>query len=357
MPLAAKSSYSMPPSNGPIRFAILGTGMVARYHREAILMNEDQGAALVAVVHNDHARFLSIAEEFGAPCISEQEMLERPDIDAVCICTPSGQHADQTVAAAEAGKHVLVEKPIALTLEDADRMIAACRRAGVRLGVVFQRRAEPLFQRIHEAVEAGDLGSLTLGAVTLPYFRGQLYYDSGAWRGTWALDGGGVLMNQGIHLVDLLLWYMGDPVEVQAFAGTLHREIEVEDVAAAILRFAGGSVATIAATTTAEPGFPHRIELYGTGGGIQVEGEAVTRWVLARPESAHVQPYQATPATGVGAGGDPRGISASGHTKIVADFIQAIRENRPPMADGSEGRRSLATILSIYEAAGLHTLS
>ncbi|HET6566568.1 MAG TPA: Gfo/Idh/MocA family oxidoreductase [Rhodothermales bacterium] len=347
----------MPLSDSPVRFAILGTGMVARYHREAILANRDRGAELAAVVHHDPDRFESIGREFGAPCISEEEMLERPDIDVVCICTPSGQHAEQTVAAAEAGKHILVEKPIALSLEDADRMIAACRNAGVKLGVVFQRRAEPLFRRVHDAIEAGDLGSLTLGVVTLPYFRGQPYYDSAEWRGTWELDGGGVLMNQGIHIIDLLLWYMGDPVEINAFAATLHREIEVEDVAAASLQFTSGSVATIAATTTAEPGFSHRIEIYGTGGGIQVEGEAVTRWVLARPESAQVEPYEATSPADAGAGGDPRGIAATGHTRIVTDFIQAVREDRPPMADGQEGRRSLAAILSIYEAAGLRTLS
>jgi len=351
----AKVNFSlrtMPQHDAKVRFAILGTGMVARYHRDAILANEQNGAELAAVVHHDSARFAALAEQYGVPCISEAEMLDRPNIDVVCICTPSGQHAEQAIAAARAGKHVLVEKPIALTLEDADRMISACRDAGVKLGVVFQRRAEPLFQRIRQAVQAGDLGALTLGVVTLPYFRGQAYYDSAAWRGTWALDGGGVLMNQGIHIIDLLLWYMGDPVEISAFAGTLHRDIEVEDVAAATLRFGNGALATITATTTAEPGFPHRLEIYGTNGGIQIEGEAVTRWTLAHPEQAQVQPYDISEMAGAGSGGDPRGISASGHTKIVTDFIGAIRENRPPMADGEEGRRSLAAILGIYESAG-----
>lgn len=343
----------MPRHHDKIRFAILGTGMVARYHRDAVLANTEQGAELAAVVHHDPARFAALSEQYGVPCLSEAEMLSRPDIDVVCICTPSGQHADQAVAAARAGKHVLVEKPIALTLEDADRMIEACRDAGVQLGVVLQRRAEPLFQRIRQAVQAGDLGEPTLGVVTLPYFRGQAYYDSAAWRGTWALDGGGVLMNQGIHILDLLLWYLGDPVEISAFADTLHRNVEVEDVAAANLRFGNGALATITATTTAEPGFPHRLEIYGTQGGIQVEGEAVVRWTLAHPEQALVQPYAVSETAGAGSGGDPRGISASGHTKIVTDFLEAIRESRPPLADGEEGRRSLALILGIYESAGI----
>ncbi len=337
----------------PLNFAILGTGMVAAYHRQAIEANADLGARLTAVGHYDPARFGEISRTFGVPCLSEAELLARPDVDVVCICTPSGQHAEQAVAAAEAGKHVLVEKPMALTLADADRMMAACTEANVRLGVVFQRRAEPLFQTIHAALRAGDLGELTLGVVTMPYVRPQSYYDSAAWRGTWALDGGGVLMNQGIHLVDLLLWYLGDPVEVQASAATLHRRVEVEDTLAATLRFENGSLATITATTTAAPGFPHRLELYGTHGGIQVEGEHVGRWTLVDAAQAQVQPVRPTPPEGAGSGGDPRGIAPTGHIAITRNFIEAIRNDAPLLVDGAEGRRSLAAVLAIYQAAGL----
>jgi predicted dehydrogenase len=219
--------------------------------------------------------------------------------------------------------------------------------------VALQRRVTPPFQRIHRAIEAGDLGELTLGVVTIPYHRPQAYFDQADWRGTWALDGGGVLMNQGIHLVDLLVWYMGDPAEVQARAGTLHREIEVEDTLAATLRFASGAQATITATTTAAPGFPHRVEIYGTGGGIQVEGESVGRWELADPAGASVEPVPIGRAACAGAGGDPRGIAATGHIAIVRDFVEALRAGRAPQIDGREGRRSLAAVLAIYEAAGL----
>jgi predicted dehydrogenase len=276
-------------------------------------------------------------------------------VDVVCLATPSGQHAAQTIAAAKAGKHVLVEKPMALTLDRADAAITACARASVKLGVLLQRRADPLFSRIHRAIQAGDLGELTLGLVTLPYYRPQAYYDLAEWRGTWALDGGGVLMNQGIHLVDLLIWYMGDPVQVQAHADTLHRRIEVEDTLGVTLRFANGAMATITATTTAAPGLPHRIELYGTNGGIQVEGEPVTRWQLDNTDKAFVKPPQTERADAAGAGGDPRAIAASGHIALFQDFIQAIRENRQPLVDGREGRRSLAAVLAIYDAAGLGT--
>jgi UDP-N-acetyl-2-amino-2-deoxyglucuronate dehydrogenase len=334
-------------------FAILGTGMVADYHRQAIAANAELGARLVAVSHYDPARFADISARFGVPCLSQAEMLAHPAVDVVCICTPSGQHPAQAIAAAQAGKHVLVEKPMALSLADADAMMRACDQAGVNLGVVLQRRAEPLFRRVYDAIQAGDLGNLTLGMVLMPYYRSQAYYDQADWRGTWALDGGGVLMNQGIHLVDLLVWYMGDPVEVQALAGTLRREIEVEDTLGAALRFANGAIATLTATTTAAPGSPHCIEIYGTAGGIQIEGETVRRWALADASRASVVP----PATGApahaDAGGDPRGIAPTGHSAIVRDFIVALRENRPPLVDGAEGRRSLATVLAVYQAAGL----
>jgi predicted dehydrogenase len=187
--------------------------------------------------------------------------------------------------------------------------------------------------------------------VNLPYFRPQSYFDQAAWRGTWALDGGGVLMNQGIHQVDLLAWYMGDPVAVTAHALTLHRRIEVEDTLCASLRFANGALAAINATTTAAPGFPPRLEIYGTHGGVQMEGDTVMRWwsQVGNGEADAA----AAPPPAAGAGADPRGISTAGHTALVSDFIHAVREGRPPLVDGAEGRRSLAIVLSIYAAAGL----
>ena len=275
-------------------------------------------------------------------------------MDVVCICTPSGQHAEQAIAAAAAGKHLLVEKPLAIDLGDADAMIAACEEAGVRLGVTLQRRALPLFQKICQAIEAGDLGELVLGTVTMPYYRPQEYYDQAAWRGTWALDGGGVVMNQGIHLVDLLVWYMGDPVQVHARAATSYHDIEVEDVLAATLGFASGARASIIATTNVAPGAPHRLELYGTRGYIQIEGEAAVRWELSDPAGAAVAPIVGTGCeAGAGASADPRGIQPTGHIGIFRDFIRALREDRPFYLDGVEGRRSLAAVLAIYEAAGI----
>lgn len=340
-----------------MRCALLGTGMVAEYHRRAIEAASDLGARLAAVGHHDRSRFRVIGERFGVPCRAEDDLLADPDIDAVVVCTPSGQHARQTIRAASAGKHVLVEKPMALSLADADRMVDACRSAGVTLGVVLQRRTESLSKAIYRAVTSGALGRPTLGVVTMPYFRPQSYYDQAAWRGTWELDGGGVLMNQGIHLVDLLIWWLGDPVSVRALGGTLERAIDVEDTVGAVLQFDSGATATIAATTTAEPGFPHRLELYGTGGCIQVEGDRIIRWSLSGDPDHHPEtPPAASPAP-AGSAADPRGISAEGHAAVLRDFISAVQEGRAPLVDGTEGRRSVSAVLQIYQAAGWRPLA
>ncbi len=331
-------------------FAILGAGMVAEYHLNAIQECADLGARLVGVGHYNPARYEDISQRFGARASSYDELLADPAVDAVCICTPSGYHAQQAIAAASSGKHVLVEKPMAISLADADAMIAACRDNGVQLGVCLQRRAEPLFRRVHDAIHGGDLGEITLGVVTMPYFRDEPYYAQAEWRGTWAMDGGGVLMNQGIHIIDLLLWFLGDPVEVHAFADSRHRSVEIEDTAGAVLRFANGSVATITATVATEPGFPHRLEVYGTNGGIQIEGESVLRWGLADESKQSVEPWPvATEQVDPGMAGDPRGISTSGHIAILKDFIAGIRRGEDPVIDGAEGRRSLAAILAVYE--------
>jgi UDP-N-acetyl-2-amino-2-deoxyglucuronate dehydrogenase len=341
--------------NTEIGFGIVGAGMVARYHARAIAATP--GARLSAFCRADAARADEAAAELGVPCEASLEaLLERPDVDAVCLCSPSGLHAEQAVAAARAAKHVLVEKPMALRLADADAMIAACRDAGVRLGVAFQRRTDPASRALHDAIRAGELGELVMGTASVPYFRPQSYYDSAAWRGTWSLDGGGALMNQGIHLVDLLLWLMGGDAEVVgASGGVAMHEIEVEDSVVAALRFSSGAHGTIAATTAAAPGFPHRVEIYGSRGGAQIEGDALVRWE-SHPEGGETAPRirpQAPVAMTAGSGASPTGIGTLGHTLLVQDFVAAIREGRDPLVDGVEGRRSLALVLAIYEAAGL----
>lgn len=332
-------------------FAVLGAGMIADYHARAVAANTGNGARLVALGHYDPQRYADIERRFGVPCLGEEALLSRLDVDVVCICTPSGGHAAQAIRAMQAGKHVLVEKPMAITLDEADAMIAASQEHRVTLGVAYQSRTKPLFREIARLVHAGELGELTLGLVNLPYYRPQSYFDQADWRGKWAQDGGGVLINQGIHQVDLLAWYMGDPVKVLAYARTLHRNIEVEDTLCASLQFTNGALAAVNATTTAAPGYPPRLEIYGTRGGLQVEGDALLR---AQPDGlGALAGFLSGAPAAAGAGADPRGISIAGHIALVSDFIQAVRDGRAPLVDGIEGRRSLAIVRSIYQAAGL----
>jgi predicted dehydrogenase len=329
-----------------LRFAIAGVGVAERYHAQAIAATP--GAQLVAVCRGGREKAYEAAAAFGVPCETAYgRLLERSDVDAVCVCSPSDQHAAQAVSAARAGKHVLVEKPMALSLVDADAMIAAAQASGVRLAVAFQRRTEPSYAALREAVAASVLGRPVLGSASIPYYRTPAYYASAGWRGTWAHDGGGALMNQGIHLVDLLLWFMGDVAEVQATARTITHDVEVEDCLAASLRFESGALGSLLATTAAVPGFPHRIEVYGDRGGVQIEGDTVVRWEgdARRPD------LEAQAPAAAGAGASPTGLAPTGHIRLLHDFVAAVGEGRPPLVTGEEGRRSLALVLAVYEAA------
>jgi UDP-N-acetyl-2-amino-2-deoxyglucuronate dehydrogenase len=330
----------------PLRFAIAGAGTAARYHAQAIAATE--GARLVAVSRAAASRRDDAAREFGVPCeASFEALVARDDVDAVCICSPSGPHGPQAAAAARAGKHVLVEKPMALTLAEADAAIDAARAAGVTLGVALQRRTEPAYRALQAAIADGALGRTVLATVTVPYLRTPEYYAATPWRATWATDGGGVLINQAIHLADLLLWMCGDVREVRATAATVVRAIEAEDTLTASLQFANGALGSIVATTGAAPGFPHRLEVYGDRGGVQIEADAVVRWD-ADPAR---RPTETAAPTGAGSGASATGLAPDGHRRLVADFVDAVRTGREPLVSGREGRRSLALVLAVYEAA------
>ena len=228
-----------------IGFGIVGCGMIAKFHARAIA--EITGAKLVACYNRTTPKAEALAAEFGGQAYTDLDaMLAREDLQIVTVCSPSGAHMEPTLAAARAGKHVIVEKPLDVTLERCDAMIRACEEAGVKLATIFPSRFHRSSQLLKQAVEAGRFGKLTLGDAYVKWFRTQKYYDSGAWRGTWQFDGGGALMNQAIHSVDLLLWLMGDVVEVSAYTTLLaHERIEVEDVAIATLRFKSGALGVI----------------------------------------------------------------------------------------------------------------
>jgi predicted dehydrogenase len=261
---------------------------------------------------------------------------------------------EPAIAAARAGKHVIVEKPLEITLKKCDRMIEACEMAGVQLGAIFPSRFHDSSVKLKRAVDVGRFGRLTLGDAYVKWYRTQEYYDSGAWRGTWALDGGGALMNQAIHSVDLLTWLMGPVVEIQANATTLaHERIEVEDTVVATLRFANGALGVLEATTAAYPGYLKRIEFHGSEGSALLEEEDLKGWDFANPreeDQAILEQVKQHKSTGGGAS-DPAAIGHHGHAMQFRDFIEAVRNNRPPAIDGREGRRSVEIILGVYKAA------
>jgi predicted dehydrogenase len=335
--------------------AIIGCGMIARFHARALA--DLPGARIVALADSDLPRARKLADELGlgdniypdtAPLVA------RRDVDVVIVATPSGAHLEPAVAAAEAGKHVVVEKPLEVTLERCDRIIEACDRNRVQLCTIFPSRFADANRTLKAAVDAGRFGRLTLGETTCKWWRPQSYYDQGGWRGTRALDGGGALMNQAIHNVDLLLWLMGPATHVCGFTATLaHERIEVEDTAVACLRFRNGALGVIEATTSVHPGLPKTVAVHGDRGTAVIEQEDVLRWDFT-PETDADREVKARFAQKVGASGgasDPAAISHVYHARQLADFLEAIQSGRRPAVDGREGRRAVEVILAVYRSA------
>ncbi|MEM8671092.1 MAG: Gfo/Idh/MocA family oxidoreductase [Planctomycetota bacterium] len=336
-----------------IGIGIVGCGMIANFHARAIA--DAAGAHLVGCTDRKAEFANRFAEKQGCRSFETlEDMLADPEIAAITVCSPSGAHLDPAVAAAEAGKHVIVEKPLEVTTERCDQIIKACEATGVQLAVTFQSRFHESSRLMKQAVDEGRFGRVTMGDAYVKWFRSQEYYDSGAWRGTWALDGGGALMNQAIHSVDLLLWLMGDVSNISAMTATLtHERIEVEDVAVANLQFKSGALGVIEATTTSFPGSLKRIEITGEKGSAVLEEEDLKEWNFAEEteEDAAIRERMAGRTESGGGAADPSAIDHHGHTMVFEDFIAAINENRPPLVDGHEGRRSVEVIRAIYESA------
>ena len=336
-------------------FGIIGCGMIAEFHTRAI--QEIPGARVAAVCDRKPAHGERVAKLAGDGCrvfTDVDAMLANPEVDVVSVCTPSGAHMEPAVRAAQAGKHVVVEKPMEITLPRCDAIIQACDAAGVRLCTIFPSRYSEANQALKAAIDTGRFGRLTLGDTHVKWWRTQEYYDSGGWRGTWELDGGGALMNQAIHNVDLIQWLMGDVESVHAMTATLaHLRIEVEDTAAAILRFKNGALGVIEAATGAYPGLLKRTEIHGDGGSARVEQDDITLWdfQVKAPSDAEVHAAMAR-TSGFSAGAsDPRGINHIGHRDQLADFLQAIDSRGQPFVDGRQGRKAVEIIRAIYHSA------
>jgi len=334
-------------------FGIVGCGMIANFHAQAI--DAIDGAELVACFDMFPASADKFAEAQGCKAYHDlDEMLADESVEVVTVCTPSGAHRDPGVAALKAGKHLLVEKPLEITLAKCDELIAAAEQNNVKLGTIMPSRFSEANLTLKKAIDEGRFGKLTLGDTYVKWWRSQEYYDSGGWRGTWDLDGGGAYMNQAIHNVDLLYWLMGDVAQVCGLTDTLaHERIEVEDTGCAVVRFASGALGTLEATTSAYPGLLKKTEIHGTTGSVIVEQDDILLWDFAeaKPEDEEIREKFGKGSATTGGASDPKAISFVGHQKQFEDFLTAIREGRDPAVDGHEGRKSVELILAIYQSS------
>lgn len=342
-----------------LRFGIIGCGGISRVHAKAITSLPD--AQLVAVADCIPEAAQKLGEAFQAkPYGDVQEMLTSEQLDVINICAPSGVHGELACQAMRSGRHVIVEKPMEINRAAIAEMLRVQQEVGVKLAVISQHRFDAATQQVHGLVKEQAFGRLVLGNAIVPWWRSQAYYDSGEWRGTWALDGGGVLMNQSIHSIDLLQWLMGPVKSVFAYTDMLAHQMETEDVAVAVLRFASGAVGTITATTEAYPGLGTRIELYGTRGSAIIEDDRLSYLHLARDDHEEIGAYGigskqgAQSTTDVSAAQDPAELAVNSHTLQIADMIRAIREDGTSLVDGYAAKHPTEIILSIYESSRTH---
>ncbi len=328
----------------PMKFALAGAGAVAAHHIRAL---QQTGAAEIVCVYGRNVeKTRAFAESLQLPWTCDyQDVLNDPSVDVVDIVVPSGLHAEFGIAAARAGKHVVVEKPIDVTLEKADALIQECRQAGVTLAVISQYRFLDAMFKIYDVLAQGKLGKLLHGEVSVKWYRSMDYYNSAAWRGTKQYDGGGPFINQAIHFIDLLLSVMGPVQWVYSKTGTVAHDIEVEDIGMAMLEFSSGATGVIQASTAIYPGLPARIEIHGTDGTVILEGEK-----LALLHCRGAEPYRdAGPVTG-GASA-PMAIDVQPFVREFTDIIGAIQEKREPLVNGSQARDALQLVLAIYESS------
>lgn len=338
------------------KFGIVGAGMIAEFHAQAIAAMS--GAELVAVISRRPEQVDAFTSTYGCSGYTDLSVfLAHDGLDVVTICSPSGAHLDPTLAAAAAGKHVICEKPLEVTTARVDQMIAACESAGVMLAGVFPRRFNQATRLLKDAVEAGRFGTIVMADANIKWWRDQAYYDSGAWRGTWELDGGGALMNQSIHTIDLLLHVMGDVRHVRAQTRlAAHSGIEVEDVGVAMLEFENGAFGTIQGSTAcwSADGHAAEIQICGSAGSVFMADDKFRIWEFKDklPDDDTILLDHGLNADVAGAGAaDPKAIDFTWHQRNFEDAVAALRGGYAPLVDGREGRRAVALIRAIYESA------
>ncbi|MEW6550153.1 MAG: Gfo/Idh/MocA family oxidoreductase [Spirochaetota bacterium] len=336
-----------------MNFGIVGTGLIAEFHAAALA--EIKGAKIVACLDKIPERAVRYAEKYGCTAYTDLgAFLAHPGLEVVNICTPSGLHMDAAVPAAQAGKHLIIEKPLETTGARCRAINEAAAKAGVVLSGIFPSRFHGAAQNLKAAVDAGRFGKLTMGSAYVKWWRDQDYYSKGGWKGTKALDGGGALINQSIHAIDLLLWFMGEAEEVTAYTGTIgHTGIEVEDNAAAAVRFANGAFGIIQGSTSIWPGFLKKIEVSGLEGSVVLEEENLAFWKF-KAETAKDDEIRKAFASATSSGGgasDPAAIGHHGHRLQFENVIKAIESGTKPLVDGPEATRAVDVIEAIYRSA------
>ena len=333
-------------TSGPVGFGVIGAGLVGPTHAAAAA--QAPGGQLVAVCDLVAERAEAVAEQYGAIPLTEIDaLLERQDVHIVSICLPTRLHLEVAERAVAAGKHIMVEKPLELSLARADRLLSAAKSAGVQVSAIFNRRFIPALKATKRAVEQGLLGDILVADMYYKSYRTQGYYDDSGWRGTWEMEGGAALINQGIHGVDLLRWVAGPVARIFGYTDHLRRDIEADDTTAAVARYANGAMGVIQAMTSVEPRLPDRLEYHGTKGSIQLSGYRIANWAVpgaeSWPDAVRAEEDALLTTT--------QSLEAAGHHAQIADMVAAIREGRPPAVSGEEGRRSLEVVLAIYESA------
>lgn len=332
-----------------VRFALVGAGNIAKIYVAAFAAIPD--ARVTVVCSRTEATGRALAEKCGADWEQDfHKAVSRDDVDAVVVATPSGTHADIAVAAAQAGKHLLVEKPLDITLARVDSILNAVAQTGVVLASVYPLRFTEGARRAKEAMVAGRLGKLALADVSVKWFRPQSYYDN-PWRGKWATDGGGALMNQAIHNVDLVQWLAGPVSSVVGRTTTLAHQMETEDTMSALITYANGALGVIQGATSCWPGDPARVELHGDRGTIVLEEGRIVKWKLQDAAPGEEEAMLAL-EQGAGSGAaDPMAIGFEKHRRQIVDLIEAIRTGRSPAIRGEEARRSVEIVRAIYRSA------
>ncbi len=332
-------------------FAIVGVGMIAEFHAQALA--HVTGARLVAVASRNGANARAFAQKHGVPfaTTSVAALVARPEVDVVCVTTPSGAHLEPALEAVRAGKHVVVEKPIEVTIERADELLRAAENAGVMVAPIFQARFGEGAMTVKAAIDAGRFGRLVLASAYVKWHRAASYYTG--WKGTLALDGGGALINQGIHAVDLLQWFAGMPEKVTGFTTRrVHTGIEAEDTMSGSLRFTNGALGAIEASTAIFPGSPRRLEICGEHGAVTLDDDRIVRWEFREAQEGDEAIRASREAGALGSGASaPNAISITGHQRQLQDLVNALNGGTRLAIDGREARKAVAIVRALYTSA------